>query len=417
MQHGAGHMSAQITSESHGHGGFSLSPSAIHCDASLQSDAPPSAWIVQRAPGAPRLNLGRNVHCLFGLTFDAVTLDEAVHLVRQDAHAQRPCFISTPNVNFVVAAQTDAAFRDSVLRSDLSLADGMPIVWAARLMGVPIRQRVAGSDLFERLHQPGAAPLKIFFFGGPDGVAAQAAQALNAQGGTLQCVGFESPGFGSIEDISSEAQIDRINASGADFIVVALGAKKGQAWIEHNRHRLNAPLISHLGAVVNFVAGTVERAPTAWRSVGLEWLWRIKEEPSLWRRYANDGHALVKLLFTQVLPCAWARTVRRHFGAAPVGNTTHEVSVTPGTATIRLSGVWDADALAHLKRDVAPLLQKGATVQFDLAAVSWLDSAMLGFLMLLDEWQREAPILAAGAVLRPEVLRLIHWHGAGALLR
>jgi len=89
--------------------------------------------------------------------------------------------------------------------------------------------------------------------------------------------------------------LQAINASQADFLVVALGAKKGQAWILHNLEHLQVPVVSHLGAVVNFVAGTVQRAPAAWQRAGLEWLWRIKEEPALFGRYWNDGLALFGL--------------------------------------------------------------------------------------------------------------------------
>jgi N-acetylglucosaminyldiphosphoundecaprenol N-acetyl-beta-D-mannosaminyltransferase len=376
--------------------------------------APRSPWVVQLAPDQPRLDLGRHLHCLFGLTFDAVTLDEAAQQVRRDANDQRPCFISTPNVNFVVAAQTDAAFRDSVLRSDLSLADGMPIVWAARLMGIPIRQRVAGSDLFDHLHRPGADALKIYFFGGPDGVAERAAGALNAQGGTLRCVGFESPGFGSIADISSHAQIERINASGADFVVVALGAKKGQAWIEHNRHRLTAPLISHLGAVVNFVAGSVNRAPISWQRVGLEWLWRVKEEPSLWRRYFHDGLTLARLAAMRTLPCAAAVWLHRAFGRPRIARL--EIVRNGDAALIHLGGDWNHAALASLIPELTSLLQQGVVVRFNLGATTWIDSAVLGLLMQLDRWQdRSVPLVGEGP-LSSAVRRLIRWHGAEVLV-
>jgi len=80
------------------------------------------------------------------------------------------------------------------------------------------------------------------------------------------------------------------------------GRQKGQAWIEHNRTHITVPIISHLGAVINFVAGKLSRAPVWVQRTGLEWLWRIKEEPSLWRRYASDGLVLLKLLITRVVP-------------------------------------------------------------------------------------------------------------------
>ena len=252
----------------------------------------------------------RQVVCIAGLPFDAVDMAGAVARVRDAAACRERCFLSTPNLNFLIGCLSDAAFRDSVIHSDLSVADGMPLVWMARLLGIPIPERVAGSGIFEALwhEKPDGKPLSVFFFGGPDGVAEQACGVLNTGPSGLGCAGYECPGFGSIEQMSGEETIARINTSGADFLVVALGARKGQAWIEHNLDKIAAPLISHLGAVVNFVAGTVSRAPRWMQHTGLEWLWRIKEEPALWKRYWLDGKALILLLLTRVLPYAlWRR--------------------------------------------------------------------------------------------------------------
>ena len=253
----------------------------------------------------------RQVHWILGLPFDAVSLAEAMQTVRNAARQRTPLFISTPNLNFLIASQKDLAFRDSVIHSDLSLADGMPILWLAKLLKVPIRERVAGSTLFEQLRysplQPEDRPLRVYFFGGPDGVAEKAANAINQDSSSMQCVGYCSPGFGSLDDISTPDLLAHINASEADFVIVSLGAKKGQAWIERNRTHLHAPIISHLGAVVNFVAGNVQRAPEWMQRIGLEWLWRIKEEPSLWKRYLDDGLGLLHITITQVIPAILGR--------------------------------------------------------------------------------------------------------------
>ena len=112
---------------------------------------------------------------------------------------------------------------------------------------------------------------------------------LNAENGGLVCVGALNPGYGTIEDMSGDAIIAAVNASKAEFLVVALGARKGQTWLLRNHHRLRVPVRAHLGAAVNFQAGSVKRAPRAIRKVGLEWLWRIKEEPHLRIRYWHDG--------------------------------------------------------------------------------------------------------------------------------
>lgn len=257
----------------------------------------------------------RNTHWILGLPFDAITLQEAVHKVRNAAANRTPLFISTPNLNFLIASQKDDAFRNSVIHSDLSLADGMPIIWLAKLLKVPIRERVAGSSLFEALRDqplhPGEQVLRVFFFGGPDGVAQRACHAINRGGNAMVCTGYLSPGFGTLADMSTPAILQQINASQADFVVVSLGAQKGQSWIERNRSQLQAPVISHLGAVVNFVAGNVQRAPTWIQRMGMEWLWRVKEEPNLWKRYSKDGFTLLKLLLTQIAPQIIKRSLTR----------------------------------------------------------------------------------------------------------
>ncbi|MFV1983698.1 MAG: WecB/TagA/CpsF family glycosyltransferase [Thiohalomonadales bacterium] len=249
-------------------------------------------------------NIERNVWCILGLPFDALNIDKVVDKLHHIAINKTPCFVSTPNLNFLIESQTDPVFRDSVINSELSVVDGKPLVWIARLLGIPISERVAGSDLIEEFikNKGGYKPLKVFFFGGEAGIAESACEKLNSQTSGLQCVGNLYPGFGSIADMSSEDIINQINQNDADFVIVSLGAKKGQTWIERNRKQINAPLISHLGAVVNFIAGTVNRAPKFLQKIGMEWLWRIKEEPVLWKRYFHDAISFFYLLIFKVFP-------------------------------------------------------------------------------------------------------------------
>ena len=234
---------------------------------------------------------------LLGLPFDAVTLDQACDRVFEAIEKRQRCFISTPNLNFVINARRDPDFAKSVFLSDLNLADGMPLVWAARWLKIPIPERVAGSSLFDELIKKSNpnTPLRVFFFGGDPGVAEKASEVLNNRPDAVVCCGYHDPGRGDIASMSTPEVIEKINAANADFLVVSLGAKKGQAWILHNLEKLNVPVVSHLGAVVNFVAGTVKRAPKIWQKLGLEWLWRIVEEPYLWKRYASDGWAALTM--------------------------------------------------------------------------------------------------------------------------
>lgn len=322
----------------------------------------------------------RDVYCLAGLPFDAVSVAGVVGRIRKAARQRRPLFLSTPNVNFLIGCMGDERFRDSVINSDLSVADGMPLVWIARLLQIPICERVAGSNLFEALRSGSGDRLSVFLFGAPDGVAKAACQRLRIEMSGLTCVGFDSPGFGSVEELSDGAHIAKINASKADFLVVSLGARKGQAWIERNRGRLTVPVISHLGAVANFVAGSVERAPRWMQQSGLEWLWRIKEEPQLWRRYLRDGTALITLLLTRVLPYAWRLWRHRKNDACAASM---EVGVEGGSYVVRLSGAWTRQNIAPLRHCFSVAAGIELDMTLEMSGVTWVDSAFVALVMLL----------------------------------
>jgi N-acetylglucosaminyldiphosphoundecaprenol N-acetyl-beta-D-mannosaminyltransferase len=338
------------------------------------------------AEASPPPDFERDVHCLLGLPIDAVDLAGAERRIRSAAAARSPCFMSTPNVNFLVASRSDEAFRSSIIHSDLSVADGMALVWLAKLIGIPIRERVAGANLFDALRYGRGKPLSVYFFGGPDGVAEAAGRRLCLENKGLRCVGYDAPGFGSIDEMSSEETIRRINAANADLLVVCLGARKGQAWIERNRSRLTVPVISHLGAVLHFAAGTVARAPAWMQRAGLEWLWRIKEEPALWRRYLRDGLALAKLLVTRVLPYVWYLRSHR---ADPPGEARVEAREEEQAYAIVLRGAWTRANLAVLRRCFSQAVQAGKDVRLDMTAVTHVDSAFVGLVMLLEGYQQQ----------------------------
>ena len=364
----------------------------------------------------PRAGFQRDVVCLLGLPFDVIEMAGAVDHVRRAAAEGTRCFVSTPNLNFAVTARGDAAFRDSVLHSDLNLADGMPLVWIARLLRLPIRERVSGAGLFERLVAHPAPPVSVYFFGGPPGAAQAASDRLQAQASGVRCVGFDSVGFGSLSDISTDEHLARINRSGAQFVIVALGAQKGQAWIERNRPHLTAPLISHLGAVVNFAAGSLERAPARAQAWGLEWLWRIKEQPELWRRYWRDGRQFVFLLATRVLP--YAVLIRwRGPTAHDAGGVSVSVAESPKGVTVTLKGsVWTRPTLQAL-RDLLTQLSATDVQQLCivLEEVRWVDSAFVGLMLLAHgHFGRAGRFVLQGA--NPGVARIFRFNGAEFLL-
>lgn len=368
---------------------------------------------VLRASETPARSFDRRVVCLFGLPFDVMDLDGAVQAVREAARTKRRCRVSTPNLNFLIAAREDAEFRRTVLASQLNLVDGMPLVWAARLLGLPLRERVAGADLFEALSRGDPAnPLKVYFYGGPEGAAQAACERLNAQASGVRCVGFESPGFGTLDTMSTPDTHARINAAGPDFVVVALGAKKGQAWIERNHPHLDAPVISHLGAVVNFEAGTVRRAPRPWQRLGLEWVWRIVQEPALWKRYAKDAAAALPLLFGSLRPLWWAAR-RRGPEALEVQLDTRPEH---GGHRLKLAGVAQAGELAALREALEQALRVPQPLEVDLSALRDIDAEAMGLLLLVQahQWRTGQVLCLCGASVA--LCRRIAQHGCTDLL-
>jgi N-acetylglucosaminyldiphosphoundecaprenol N-acetyl-beta-D-mannosaminyltransferase len=330
-------------------------------------------------------SLERNSWSLLGLPFDAVTMQEAVNQVNDAIINQQRCFLSTPNLNFVIACQQDVEFYQSVVDSDLSIADGMPLIWIAKLLGIPLKERVAGSSLFEQLYStPRTEKIKVFFFGGENGIAERALEQLNADSvGMIGC-GFYDPGFVSIDDMSRPDVIDKINATQPDFLVIALGAKKGQAWIQNNRHQLNAPVISHLGAVINFVAGSIERAPKLWQRLGMEWLWRIRQEPNLWRRYFGDGLSFLKLLLLNVIPLAlydrWLKRTLDYYLSVKLDVHQNNIMV------ITMSGSIHYDNLAPVKQMLSEILQQDSQddVELNCTQIAYIDAAFIAMLMLFQ---------------------------------
>jgi len=352
----------------------------------------------------------RNVWCILGLPFDAVTLEQTANEILAAAKARKPCFLSTPNLNFLCAAQSDAAFRESVINSELSIADGFPVIVIARLLDIPLLERVAGSDLIERLHKRTTnTPLKVFFFGGEPGAGEKACDKINQTPSGLKAAGHYAPGFGSVEEMSADSIINFINQHDIDFLIVSLGAKKGQAWIELNKRRLKAPVISHLGAVINFFAGSVKRAPVFVQRLGLEWLWRIYQEPSLWRRYYCDGLIFLGLLIHYVFPYwLWLKFGRQKSKLTPASV---EMTInTEGNRIIYLSGTCDERGLAPV-RDAfkKTAVENNCDVVIDFKNVEVIDSAFLGLCLLLYKHQKAKGFSMKFINPNDAVKRIINW--------
>lgn len=315
---------------------------------------------------------------LFGLPVDCVSMRQAMEIVERSLASGEQLVFATPNINFLAEAHRDSAFARAVLRSDAFFADGAPLLWLATLMGFRLPERVAGSDLFEKLRRSQGPAIRVFFFGGDPGVAKAAHDAVTRSPGRFIAAGYLDPGFGTADELSSEAVIAEINAANADLLVVSLGAKKGHLWIDRNRANLNCRVVSHLGAVIAFAAGTVRRAPPILRRVGLEWLWRTLQEPRLAIRYLRDGAFLAGTVAT----IAWRRMTRRlrsTLRAEPV--TPPSITAMPAMAKLTIAGQLRGQDVAALERMIENIhIAAGTAVELDINALDHIDAFALGAL-------------------------------------
>ena len=360
----------------------------------------------------------REVYGILGVPIDALDMRAVLGQIETAVIGTAPFLFSTANLNFLVTSRSDPQFRELLLVSDLCTADGTPIVLMARLLGAPLQERIAGADVFEALKNTSApAPgLKVFLFGGERGAAAAACENINAQSGGMVCVGSYDPGFCTVEEMSSDAILETINSSGANFFAAALGAKKGQAWLLRNHDRLQIPVRVHLGATINFQAGTIKRASARIGRWGLEWLWRIKEEPRLWRRYWNDGLVLLELVVTQLVPILiltrWQRFVDRR------NPTDLRVKWTESHNSVILSieGVATAAGIEHAIAGFQRAIAGAKDVVINFANTGLIDARFLGLLLMLNKTLKRQRRHLTFTGVSPRLERLFRLHGFAFLL-
>jgi N-acetylglucosaminyldiphosphoundecaprenol N-acetyl-beta-D-mannosaminyltransferase len=342
-------------------------------------------------------------------------MEQATQKIVASIKEGRRCNVATPNANFLRMIRSDPDFRDAVLASDLSVIDGMPLVWLARALGIVAAHRVCGSDLFDALMRRTSGRISAFFFGATDDIGRRVRERLDESTSGVLCTGVYSPGFGTIESMSDPGTFDIINQASPDLLVVSVGARKGLIWLNRNEHLLSSPVICNLGATINFVAGSVKRAPAFFQRHGLEWLWRIKEEPALWRRYALDLMTLISVLVSQILPCLVKRALHKPSATQPSAARLQHYQ--DGTAEVlKFSGDWTEDNLAPARSGLAAATQRGSNLVLDFEGVTFVDTAFLGLVLVAYGYQRR---MQRGFLLRAssrQVRSMMRLHGCGFLL-
>jgi N-acetylglucosaminyldiphosphoundecaprenol N-acetyl-beta-D-mannosaminyltransferase len=234
---------------------------------------------------------------ILNITVDDLTMAE--FLERFDAG-----MLVTPNADHLVMLQEDRRFWDIYQRAEFVTVDSQIVKWAMNFLGMPVKARLSGSDIFPAFcdfHRDNPA-VQIFLLGGKDGVAERAAARINARCGRQIVVGHCSPSMRFVEDQQEiDRIIEQIRLSGANVLAVGLGAPKQEVWIDTHRDRLSfINRFMAIGATLDFEAGAVKRAEPWMSHFGVEWLFRLLSEPRrLWRRYLLRDPRFVLLVLQQ----------------------------------------------------------------------------------------------------------------------
>ena len=243
---------------------------------------------------------------LFGVPVAAITMDTTLGLVEEAVATRRPLQIGVVNAAKLVNIQRDTELRADVLSSDLVLADGMAVVWASRLLGRGLPERVTGIDLMMgMLTRANAAGYRVYCLGATPEVL----------GGVLGRIKREYPGIaiagshhGYFKETEEGAVAAHIEAARPDILLIAMTSPRKERFLSRWSRRLAVPVCHGVGGSFDVFAGYVQRAPERWQRMGLEWLYRIKQEPRrLWKRYFTTNSAFVAMVAGALLRQQLAR--------------------------------------------------------------------------------------------------------------
>ena len=233
------------------------------------------------------------------LDYDVAALDlnRAVGWCLAAVREEQPKLLVTTNPEIIIQAETDSELKTALLAADLTVADGVGVVWAARQAGHALPGRVPGVELAARVLVEGGANLSVYFLGAKPGVAERAANNARERYG-VKVAGYQHGYFKRPDDIP--AVLKSVRGSDADLLLAGLG--EGQELFLHRyRNELNIPLMIGVGGTLDVLAGEVTRVPPVFRRAGLEWLYRVGSDPKRWHRFPRLIR-FVRLVLTRTSP-------------------------------------------------------------------------------------------------------------------
>lgn len=224
----------------------------------------------------------RKIVEIAGINIDDISMEQAVDRIYEFIGSNKNHAIYTPNAEIMMDGITNREMKTILNNADMLVADGAGVVLASKILGKEVAEKVSGYDLVKNLLTASSKrPIKFFLFGGKPGIPEKANANIICDYPGVEVVGTRN-GYFSTED--EESIINEINASGADILLVCLGAPKQELWITENKDKLKVKACMGVGGTLDVLAGNVKLAPDFFRDHGLEWLYRLFKEPKRFKR-------------------------------------------------------------------------------------------------------------------------------------
>jgi N-acetylglucosaminyldiphosphoundecaprenol N-acetyl-beta-D-mannosaminyltransferase len=369
----------------------------------------------------------RKLLVVLGVPVDNLTMEEALarcdEFIATGRATGRTHQIATVNADFVVNSLHDPELQRILQESDMATADGMPLVWGSRLLGGPLPGRVTGADMVPALAERSAQKgYSVFFLGAREGIAAKAAEILQQRNPGLKVAGVLSPPPRSILEMDRSV-VEAVKAARPDILLVAFGNPKQEKWIRMYAHELQVPICIGVGGTFDMIVGVTKRAPAWVQKVGLEWAYRLSQEPRrLAKRYLHDfgyfGYFFARqwwgmrrgtaVSMAPVAERAPAVSVAPSIQAAPPAppaapavveapesaeapeSVEELAAATPSTPVLHLRGRLDISNHEAFAQQANQVLDGSPFLIIDLSEATFLDSSALGALVAISNRAKAA---------------------------
>ena len=320
----------------------------------------------------------RQIVGILGTPIDVLDTQAVLSRLEQFIEEGKFHQIATANTDFLINALDDPELRYILRHADLVMPDGMPLLWAAKMMRSPLPERVTGADIVPAIAKLSAERgYRVFMLGAKPEIAARAKAKMEAEYPGIKIVGCISPPIAKLVEMDHQPILDEIQRSKPDILLVAFGNPKQEKWIHLHQEALkDVAVCIGVGGTFDFIAGEISRAPQWMQKSGLEWLFRLAQEPKrLWKRYTRDIWQFGRYLL-------WQWSAVRHHAGKPMELNTARV----GDCTVlSLSGQLTQETMPHLQDVVDDALKSRTHLIFDMQNVTGLDGAALGMLINLPK--------------------------------